>query len=157
MITVQSKFVAIHSLIPHVTWTHKHLVYVHSQVLSTSHSSPKSTHFNGYASPAVTRMTLDITSAMPRILGERERPHWLWPKGHMPCRVFYDSRPNTALNKLLTGGQHGRCSYSVRFTVETHSVLLFHVEMSIRREVQQALTPRRSAGMVGCGKKTGVF
>ena len=38
------------------------------------------------------------TSAMPRILGERERPHWLWPESHTPCRVFYDSRLNTALN-----------------------------------------------------------
>ena len=57
----------------------------------------------------------------------------------MPCRVFYDSRPNTTLNKLLTGGP----LYSVRFTVETHSVLLFHVEMSIRRAVQQALTPSK--------------
>ena len=50
-----------------------------------------------------------ITSAMPRILGERERPHWLWPESHMPSRVFYDRRLNTALNKLFTGGQHGRC------------------------------------------------
>ena len=49
------------------------------------------------------------TSAMPRILGERERPHWLWPESHTPCRVFYDSRLNTALNKLFTGGQHRRC------------------------------------------------
>ena len=32
-----------------------------------------------------------ITSAMLSILGEREQPHWLWPRSHMPCRVFYDS------------------------------------------------------------------
>ena len=33
-----------------------------------------------------------LTSAMLSILGERERPHWLWSRSHMPCRVFYDCR-----------------------------------------------------------------
>ena len=62
-----------------------------------------------YGLHLVNKIKSHYTSAMPRILGERERPHWLWSKSHMPCRVFYDSRPNTVLNKLLTGGQHGRC------------------------------------------------
>ena len=61
-----------------------------------------------------------ITSAMPRILGERERPHWLWPKSHMPCRVFYDSRSNTA---LFIGGQHGRC-IAYDSPSKTHSVVV---------------------------------
>ena len=64
-----------------------------------------------------------ITSAMPRILGERERSHWLWPKSPMPCRVFYDSRSNTALNKLFIGGQHGRC-IAYDSPSKTHSVVV---------------------------------
>ena len=64
-----------------------------------------------------------INSAMPRILGERERTHWLWPKCHMPCRAFYDSRSNTALNKLFTGGQHGRC-IAYDSPLKTHSVVV---------------------------------
>ena len=55
------------------------------------------------------------TSEMPRILGERERPHWLWPESHTPCRVFYDSRLNMAL-ELFTGGQHGRCVRGKQFS-----------------------------------------
>ena len=63
------------------------------------------------------------TSAMPRILGERERSHWLWPKSPMPCGVFYDSRSNTALNKLFIGGQHGRC-IAYDSPSKTHSVVV---------------------------------
>ena len=47
----------------------------------------------GWLAPTVP-VTCRITSAMLSILCEREPPHWLWPRSHMPCCVLYDSSPD---------------------------------------------------------------
>ena len=50
---------------------------------------------------------------------------------------------NTVRSINYTGGQHARCIAIYMRTIHRITWWLFHVEMSVRRAVQQALTPSK--------------